>query len=138
MLIDCIATFLPTFSFAAGHNLRLVTLNLRDYPGSTPFSPEELGNLCSSDVEKQRAAFCAQGMEIATFLKNFILAEQIPQCQVVNGRRVGGIVLLAWSISTINALAMLGNEASLASDVKSVLADYLRTCILFGQSTASR
>ena len=126
-------TFRPAFAFAAQHNFRLVALNLRDYPGSTPFSAEELADLCSSDVEKQRASFCAQGLEVATFLKNFIVFEQIPPCLEVDGRREGGVVLFAWSIATIHILAMLGNEAVFPDDVKTVLNRSLRTCVLYGQ-----
>ena len=36
------AVYKPMIPFAAQHNLRLVLLNMRGYPGSTPYSTEEL------------------------------------------------------------------------------------------------
>lgn len=41
--------------FAVQYNLRLVLLNFRDYPGSTPLSPDDLDNLRGPSVESRDA-----------------------------------------------------------------------------------
>ncbi|KAL1950828.1 hypothetical protein VTO73DRAFT_5952 [Trametes versicolor] len=64
-----IAIYRPIIPFADEHNLRLVLLNLRDYPGSTPLSPEDVVNLRGPSVEVQRHAMKHRDLEIAAFLR---------------------------------------------------------------------
>ena len=58
--------------------MRLVTLNMRDYRGSAPYSPAELAALGSADPRLQRSMIQARGLEIAAFLLRFIQEEDIP------------------------------------------------------------
>ena len=120
------------FAHASAYNLRLIALNLRDYPHSTPLTSAELEQLLSPDITKQEAAARAQGLEIAKFLKNLIVAEKLPTVQIKEGKRVGGVVLLAWSLGNVYSLSMLGNEKYLDAETKTVLQQSLRTYIIYG------
>lgn len=125
--------FVPLFSHAASHNLRIIALNLRDYPGSTPNTQAELKLLCSSNVSEQATAVRAQGQEIAAFLKHLVITEEIPPVQVADGQKTGGIILLSWSLGNVWTMSMFGNADHLESETKSILEKSLHTWVLYGE-----
>lgn len=121
------------FPLAASRNVRLVALNLRDYPGSTPYTAAELEVLCGSDSNKQEAAVRAQGLEIAAFLKHLIVSEALPPVAETGGQKTGGVALLSWSLGNIWPLSMLGNWNHVHPETQSLLQRSLRTLMLFGE-----
>ena len=128
-----IASFLPIFPYAAAHNMRLISLTLRDYSGSSAYTPAEMGSLLSKDVETQRAVTRAHGLEIAAFLKHIITTEKLPTLSEVEGHKVGGVVLLSWSMGNLWSLSLFGNIEHLAEDTKAILQRSLRTLVLHGE-----
>ena len=64
--------------FAAANRVRLILVNRRDYPGSTPLSDAELAELGSSDLETRARALARQGLDIGLFLAWLIRKENIP------------------------------------------------------------
>ncbi|KAJ3553765.1 hypothetical protein NM688_g3444 [Phlebia brevispora] len=123
--------FAPLLPHAAAHNLRIVALNLRDYPGSTPYTPFELDRLCSEDVKNQEIAFREQGLEIATFLKHFIASEHIPPVKETVSGKTGGIAVMSWSLGNVWAISMLAHTSQLDDETRSILLPALRTWILY-------
>ncbi|KAM5538629.1 hypothetical protein V8D89_007658 [Ganoderma adspersum] len=115
-----------------GHNLRLVLLNLRGYPGSTPYSEEEL-KCFEGSADEQKSAVRARGLEIAAFLRWFVETEKIPECHVGGG---GGLSLLSWSGGNCQTLSMLANADTLPEGTQKVLDGYFRTLIMYGMGTA--
>lgn len=71
---------------ASMHNLRLVAVNRRDYPGSSPFSARELDSL--ANVETQASAVQALGYQLATFVRGFIQEVGISPTKLQDGKRV--------------------------------------------------
>ncbi|KAJ8469392.1 hypothetical protein ONZ45_g16907 [Pleurotus djamor] len=105
------------------HGLRLVIINRRHYPGSSPYTPEELTEM--ADGEK---AFARLASNIAMFLVTFIEANHIPP---VKDNR-GGLAVLGWSIGCVTALSLLGTpKTMLAGNDHSTLLPYLRDVILY-------
>jgi hypothetical protein len=131
------ASFLPLFPYAKLHNLRLVTVNLRDYPGSSPLDSRELVNLRSQEPDTQAGVIREQALEIATFLVRFIEAEGIPAPKCIasgSDKEVGGISLVAWSQGNAFLLSLLSNIALLDARTDALLERYLRVVFMYGEA----
>lgn len=118
----------------AEHNLRLVLLNTRDYPGSSPYTEDDLSIMTSGGFDRQETFIRDQGHEIATFLLEYIRATNIPPYRTSDeGEGVpGGLVLLAWSMGNLFTMSMLGNAMSFPEDTQTTLHKYLRMVVLHG------
>lgn len=125
------AIFQNLLPYASSNNLRLVRVNLRDYPGSSKFSQEELDALRSDNPDKQADALKAMGQQIAAFLRHFAMTYDLPPIAEVDGKQVGGMSLLTWSMSNNLAMSLLAHAGSLPEETSDVLRRYLRTVILF-------
>ena len=122
--------------FAAANRVRLILVNRRDYPGSTPFSDAELAELGSSDLETRAKALAQQGLEIGLFLAWLIREENIPPVVIDrDGKRQGGIALVAWSLAHTPLAGFLAHADSLPTDVLRVLDPCLRAYCIFGEHT---
>ncbi len=124
------------FPYASCHNLRLVSVNLRDYTGSSAYSPSELQMLADADFEAQVSIIRDQGREIAAFLVHYIKGQGIPPIGRREGKRTGGVSLLAWSLANIVSLSFLGNASSLDQETQTFLEAYLRNVVLYGSLTS--
>ncbi len=105
---------------------------MRDYPGSSRFSPEELKAIASSDRETQAKAIKALGLQISAFLVHIIKKCDIPKFTEENGKKKGGLALLGWSLGNLVSMSMLGNAGTLPDDTKDFLERYLRTVVMYG------
>ncbi|THG96355.1 hypothetical protein EW026_g5466 [Hermanssonia centrifuga] len=131
------AVFRRLIPYAALHNVRLVFVNMRDYPGSSRFSPEELKAIASSDRETQAKAIKALGLQISAFLVHIIKKCDIPKFTEENGKKKGGLALLGWSLGNLVSMSMLGNAGTLPDDTKDFLERYLRTVVMYDPSNTS-
>ncbi|KAH9949819.1 hypothetical protein B0H21DRAFT_687756 [Amylocystis lapponica] len=128
----------PLLPYVAEHNLRLVFLNLRDYPGSTRYSPSEIDALRGPGRESQEAAIQARGLEFAAFLHWFIETQHIPPIsEPGDGMRTGGISILFWSSGNAQGLSMLAHADVVPEKTRRVLGMYLRTVVLHDVSLSS-
>ncbi|EPT04329.1 hypothetical protein FOMPIDRAFT_44288 [Fomitopsis schrenkii] len=130
------AVYRHLFPHAAKYGLRLVALNLREYRGSTPYSPSDLAALGSGDMRQQLSMLQARGLEIATFLVSFIRKENIPppsNPDDYNQTRGGGLSVLGWSWGNSITIAFLAQAAKLPDSERHLLDAYLRGFILYGQ-----
>lgn len=121
--------------YAGKHNLRLVLLNLRDYKGSTLYSPEELTALASPLREVQARAIEERGLELATFLRWYIETEHIPpisETPDANGRLGGGVAVLGWSGGNYQTIPLVGSFRSLPEDTRKFLEGYFRALLIYG------
>ncbi|CCM00694.1 uncharacterized protein FIBRA_02733 [Fibroporia radiculosa] len=124
--------FTPMFEHAAKYDLRLVALNLRDYPYTTPLSTAELDAL-KGEKEAQRAQVRAFGSEIASFLAWYVQHEHIPPIAFSpSGDSIsGGIALLGWSMGNCTTISMLANADNLPEDIQRRLGRYMRTLVIY-------
>ncbi|TFK25434.1 hypothetical protein FA15DRAFT_617744 [Coprinopsis marcescibilis] len=106
--------------------LRLVAINRRDYPGSTPLSIDPSQITGASDDEK--AGYLRdRGLEILRFVDLFIQANNLPQ--VSEDRKSGGVAILGWALGAGVTFAALAH-ASLDKEVSERLSRYVRAHIL--------
>jgi hypothetical protein len=124
--------------FAAANRVRLIFVNRRDYPGSTPLSDAELAELGSSDLETRAKALAQQGLDIGLFLAWLIREENIPPVVVDrDGKQQGGIALVAWSLAHTPLAGFLAHADSLPTDALRILDPCLRAYCIFGEHTNS-
>ena len=110
--------------------VRVVAVNRRDYPGSTPFSDEDK-RVLNSGTDAERAAFLReQGVEIATFVDRLIEKNGLPPLSA--DKKSGGVQLMGWSFGATLAMAALANLDALPEASQTRLAAHLRSLILFG------
>lgn len=121
---------------AQERGLRLVTVNWRDYPGSSPYTSEELDEFSSKSYEVQRAAMEKQGNHITTFIENFIKKEDIPPLEREGLKKCGGLTVLTWSLGNVFLFPFLANAHRLSEGTRTFLERYLRTAIVFGMLTS--
>ena len=77
--------------FAAAYRARLILVNRRDYPGSTPFSDTELASLGSGGLRTRAKALAQQGLDIGLFLAWLVREENTPPVSIDrDGNRRGG------------------------------------------------
>ena len=124
--------------FAVANRIRLILVNRRDYPGSTPLSDAELAELGSSDLKTRAKALAQQGLDIGLFLAWLIREENIPPVVIDrDGKQQGGIALVAWSLAHTPLAGFLAHADSLPTDALRVLDPCLRAYCIFGEHTNS-
>ncbi|KAF9801423.1 hypothetical protein IEO21_10112 [Rhodonia placenta] len=120
--------FQKVMALAANYGLRIVGINRRDYPGSTPFSHSELAVL-SGGSDDERADFVrARGLEIATFVDRFIENQGVPP--ISEDGKSGGIALLGWSLGSAFVLSTISCCDTWPTELQSRLKTHLRALIL--------
>lgn len=87
----------------------------------------------SSEPSKEAIGLRDQATEIATFVANLIKSENLPAPKEVDGKRLGGVAILAWSAYNDLLLSLLSNTSYLKRDVNDTLQQYLRTFVVYGQ-----
>jgi hypothetical protein len=120
--------------FAAANRVRLILVNRRDYPGSTPLSDAELAELGSPDLETRARALAQQGIDIGLFLAWLVREENIPPMVIDrDGNKMGGIALVAWSLAHTPLAGFLAHADKLPADALRALDPCLRSYCIFGE-----
>ena len=130
--------FRPLFPHALAQNVRVVSVNQREYPGSSLFNQREMDNLSSQDPQRQATWLREQGIEIAMFMARFIETEKLPPIDHVDGKDTGGVCLLAWSQGNSLLLSLLANISAIDAHTTSILKRYLRIVFAYGQCTLDK
>ncbi|GBE82989.1 alpha/beta-hydrolase [Sparassis latifolia] len=121
--------FRPMVPYAAVHNLRLVLVNLRDYPGSSPYSPTERELLAGPGREAQAAAIQNRGLELAAFITWFIEQEQIPptsRSAAEAADTTGGFALLGWSSANCQTIPVIAHADKMPEKTRKLFNAYFR------------
>ncbi|KAH9850273.1 Alpha/Beta hydrolase protein [Lenzites betulinus] len=118
------AIFEKLVPLGAPKNSRIILVNRRDYPGSKPYTPEELalisarplGDIATADsiaaAKRDVDAFMlARGQEVYELLEGLVKAGSIPVADRENNK--GGIVVAGWSLGTGWMTALLAYATSL-------------------------
>ncbi|KIP07103.1 hypothetical protein PHLGIDRAFT_35631 [Phlebiopsis gigantea 11061_1 CR5-6] len=124
------AIFKNLIPHAAANNLRLIRVNQRDYPGSTPYSAQELETIASNDFERRAVLLQTIGNQLSTLVVNLAKELHLPPISIVGSKRSGGVALSTWSMGNCLALAMLSNASSLPAQVRQDVAKYMRTLVM--------
>ncbi|PCH43848.1 alpha/beta-hydrolase [Wolfiporia cocos MD-104 SS10] len=127
------AIYSRLFPYAAKHNLRLVAVNLRDYPGSTPHTPEELATLRGTDQDAKASLVTSCGLQIAAFVAWIINKEGLPPFSPSNesGSPSGGVAVLGWSWGNCITISFFAHIRDAPEDTRAVLESHMRAFIIF-------
>ncbi|KAI0755699.1 hypothetical protein C8Q74DRAFT_1305136 [Fomes fomentarius] len=103
--------------FAPSHNVRIVSVNRRDYPGATPYTDRDRALLqTAADATESSVALKA----LLTFMNE--------RARELHDFLVEGIVIVGWSLGAAWMTALLANVGSFpVSDIK--LSDYVRRVV---------
>jgi len=108
-------------------NLRTISIQRRDYPGSTPYTDGEL-----QLIKDGRKEFIDNiGLLYSHFVQYLAINSDIPKISVDG--KFGGIVLIGWSFGAATAMSVLFESGGTPQDVYTILEQYLRKVILFGK-----
>ena len=116
---------------ATARQVRLIRVNLRDYPGSSGFSPDELEPF-RGDVEAQNGAVARLGRELVVFLDQIIQELALPPIVLDDGKKSGGLAVMAWSYGNVVLMSMLAHADDWPAETKDLLRRYIRTVVLYG------
>ena len=123
-------TFEKVMAHASEANVRFVAISRRDYPGSTPFSPQDLEAFSSPSSEDKQALLRDRGLEISTFICNFI--EQNGLLPISNDGKSGGFALVGYGFGTVFALAAVANLDMLSVSFQTRWGAHMRGLLLHG------
>ena len=135
--------FRKLLPLACTHNARVILLNRRDFPGTEPYTEEELALLPPPPGEEQAGTFTegpnvrafmqARARELYDLLMHFVVKHKIPPAHPE--KNAGGIVVGGWSFGTAWMTSLLANIASYpAREVD--LSKYVRRVVFYGQYCA--
>lgn len=119
------AVFDRLLPLARTRNLRLICVNRRLYPGSTPYTPEEAAQIASPDPS---GVLAAQGVLLALFIARLPAALRLPRPQ--HGR-AGGIALAGWSLGTLFVQLVLSALDAVDEATRTILRAYVQRVILW-------
>ncbi|KAL5513084.1 hypothetical protein ACEPAH_3482 [Sanghuangporus vaninii] len=114
---------------APKRNVRLVLVNRRDYPGSSPYTEEDLRKVRTDDPETHNDFAKARASEFARFIKTFIEKENIPKAS--SDWKRGGVVLMAWSSGNGYTLPLLAYIDMIPEETRQFIEPYFRSHIVF-------
>ncbi|TBU24601.1 Alpha/Beta hydrolase protein [Dichomitus squalens] len=130
-------TFSRLIPLAHRNNIRLVLLNRRDYPGSTPYTDEERAmvakltpNADEEALAQAREKFSIflkdRAREVYDFLEDLVKRDNIPPSQ--RDLNTGGIVVAGWSLGALWTTSLLAyapqfpvNDVDLSQYVRRVI-----------------
>ncbi|TFK73220.1 alpha/beta-hydrolase [Pluteus cervinus] len=116
-------TFKKLLPLAPASNIRLVTVNRRNYPGSSPFTPADITNLAT------KAGLDQMATDVAGFLTWFVDHNDIPRASA-DGKS-GGLAVLGWSMGSCSLVAFLGQPDVVGAQTYTKLEPYLRKAIIY-------
>lgn len=122
--------FRKTFPYARHHKVRIITMNMRDYFGSTPYAADEM--LAFTNPDTCAEAVRGWAREIASFLLYVAEHLGVPKLEKSSTGDTGGIVVVPWSLSNATILSMFGDPGALDVKSRAGLAPYLRKVIMNG------
>ncbi|KAH9896514.1 hypothetical protein C8Q73DRAFT_413243 [Cubamyces lactineus] len=124
-LFSCVGIFSKLLPLAEKHKIRVLLLNRRDYPGSQPYSEEELALLRPVEGDGGEVqtldilwAFTRdRAVELYTWLATSVTEGKIQPFDTAT--RTGGAVLAGWSLGSVWMLCLLAH-GDLACNIKGV------------------
>ncbi|RPD54565.1 hypothetical protein L226DRAFT_470866 [Lentinus tigrinus ALCF2SS1-7] len=110
--------FSKLIPLAKTYNTRLILVNRRDYPGSTPYTEEERALIAPPPHDASAEDIAAakdngltfmenRAREVYDLLEDLVRREKIPPANRTKDGRAGGIVVAGWSYAAIWMQALL-------------------------------
>ncbi|KAI0092161.1 hypothetical protein BDY19DRAFT_990897 [Irpex rosettiformis] len=126
------AIFRVLFPYAAAHNLRLIAINQREYPGSSPLSEAQLALFHSTDEEDQESVVVDCSRDLAHFVAWVVKHEHTPAPgKTASGKKTGGIGMWGWSAGCATLFGMLANLHSFDEALRNTLEENVTTLVIY-------
>ncbi|KAF7331012.1 AB hydrolase-1 domain-containing protein [Mycena venus] len=106
-----------------GRSVRIICINRREYPGSTPHTAEELKVYTSGSQGKRATLLNEAGVNLALCVN-----EIIQQCALSSA---GGVALVGWSLGNTFTMAAMASILGLPAPVKERLQNFVKTIIVW-------
>ncbi|KAJ7590320.1 hypothetical protein C8J56DRAFT_591508 [Mycena floridula] len=116
------ATFQKLVEPARTRNIRLILPNRRSYPGTTPYSSEELASFLSGTPEARTQVLSKQGLYLALLVDGLIQKHKLHEGKVSVG---------AWSLGTPFLCAVVQAITLVDDATRRRLKDYVRSIIFW-------
>ena len=130
---EFLAIFRPLIPFAKERNLRLILLNQRNYPGSTPYFDEDIQAMKSLDGGRQRALVRELGHLQAEAIATLIKTLSIPPIKSTpSGSLEGGLSFVAWSAGNIILFQFMSSLDTLDGQIRRLIESHLKSIVLYG------
>lgn len=125
--------FQRILKLAPKRGIRLICLNRRDFPGSTPYRQDEIAMIKEGyDAERFTQFRIARGQEIGRFIRNIVEKERLPPPRrKPDGGVEGGVALLGWSLGNSFTMALLAHMRSMHPTTATAIQEYLHTYVVF-------
>ncbi|KAJ7337015.1 hypothetical protein DFH08DRAFT_1018225 [Mycena albidolilacea] len=118
---DTSAVFQKLLPLAAARSVRIICLNRREYPGSTPHTTEELRVYASGSDQERTALVNEAGVNLAFALDGIIEQGRLPPAVAVCG----------WSLGNTFVLAAMASISSLPPETQKRLQSSIKTIIMW-------
>jgi hypothetical protein len=119
-------TFQKVLPFAPKDNIRIISVNRRDYTGSTKYTDDDI-----KDLNEGKASFMARlGAEVAHLLIWLAEAQKVPKISADG--KTGGISIMGWSTGDATPMAILGYPEFIGKEAYTKLEPYFRQLISYG------
>ncbi|KAJ7910246.1 Alpha/Beta hydrolase protein [Mycena leptocephala] len=115
--------FRRLFPLAATHCVRIICVNRREYPGSTPHTAEELRVYASGSDEERATLLNEAGLDLALCVDQIIQQCALPAA--------GGVAFVGWSLGNTFVMTAMASIMSLPSQTKARLQEFVKTIILW-------
>ncbi|KAF7348196.1 AB hydrolase-1 domain-containing protein [Mycena sanguinolenta] len=123
------AVFQKLLPLAAARSLRIICINRREYPGSTPHTAEELRVYASGSDEERASLVSDAGINLALAVDGII-----QQCALPSN---GSVALCGWSLGNTFVMAAMASILSLPSETRERLQHFVKTIIMWDAPTQS-
>lgn len=105
--------------------MRLIVMQRKHYPGSTPYTISELDDL----KQGKRMALDRLGVLVAQFLKHIIDVGGVPKfCVDADGHKRGGISILSLSIGAVTAATLFSDCGDIPRELLGLYINNLIIC----------
>ncbi|KAJ7867001.1 hypothetical protein B0H14DRAFT_2504229 [Mycena olivaceomarginata] len=115
-------TFQRLNPLAQPNSLRIISVNRREYPGSSPYSAEDLTVFAEGSDAERACLLEQQGRDLAMFLDGLIAELSIPKS--------GGIALVGWSLGALFVLALIACIETLPTATQERLSSFVKNVIM--------
>ncbi|KAL1713022.1 hypothetical protein EV715DRAFT_212519 [Schizophyllum commune] len=106
---------------ASNQGIRLVCINRRAYPDSTPFSEDEQRIFRSGSDDERKALLRAEGEDLALLIDALIVELGLPE----------RVTILAWSMGNVYLLSLLASIRRLPGEIAQRLRTHVTSFILW-------
>lgn len=130
------AIYRPLFPYAPSHNIRIIAVNGREYPGSSRVTDEQLAILQSDNKDEQEAAFIAWAQDVARFVSYIITHEGVSVPRTTGQKKTGGVCMLGWAAGNRAILGVAAHLRSFEEPLQKILEQYVTSVIAFGKRSS--